>query len=502
MAEGLFDDRHTAEADRFRRTREQARGFAESEPGRPQPASKRLLVTVSHAIEQAVLRSSTPQDMVVVALFQRGSYFARERATYRRIAETGALVVIAHSDAGCEVPAGVMAVTVADDEPLADEWSVVAVSPSAGGYLVATDQHRIDPTELGWETGRQFSGRWGFSRVQAASELARLRAALGARLPLDTAAVIDATVSASLPAGGEQAAGTGSEAFATACLGHLTARLHEASVATRGLTARLVDAERAVDAQARAGIDPSSGLPTGELLARWTSAAAGPMAGRTALTLGLALVDLPGLAGAPGAAEPSPRDAFHAARRVAACLSQPLGPVDVALRLGAGQFLVVLPGATPDQLTATVEEITDQLREADAITSAVSLAGSIATTRTAFRPLPITDLHRAVHEPVPITSTGDPITVVVLPAVAAASSSAVEAAAAAAVESAPDAEPAADVEPAADAESGSPDRVAVGDDEPLQAPRRIGHPRPSPRPASARTGSPGDADVDDDYRAG
>ncbi|MYW73231.1 hypothetical protein, partial [Pseudonocardia sp. SID8383] len=77
---------------------------------------------------------------------------------------------------------------------------------------------------------------------------------------------------------------------------------------------------------AAAAVDPASGLPTAEALDRF----AGP-AGPETLPVGVALFDLPGLDGS--VVHDDDRAAWFAAHQVAAAMTQPLGPVDAALRL-------------------------------------------------------------------------------------------------------------------------------------------------------------------------
>jgi GGDEF domain-containing protein len=91
-----------------------------------------------------------------------------------------------------------------------------------------------------------------------------------------------------------------------------------------------------------------------------------------------------------------PRAGYHAAHRVAAALTQPLGPVDAAVRLSQRHFLVVLPGASARHLAKVCDEIGEQLRLASGGYPDVSLAAQVATVVTPARPLPLTDLHLAL----------------------------------------------------------------------------------------------------------
>lgn len=59
-----------------------------------QRLTKRTLVTISHALEQAALAATEDGPMVVLALFQRLPYFERERQVYQRIASRAAATVV------------------------------------------------------------------------------------------------------------------------------------------------------------------------------------------------------------------------------------------------------------------------------------------------------------------------------------------------------------------------------------------------------------------------
>jgi hypothetical protein len=327
-------------------------------PDVPGPASKRSLVAISHAIESAVLQGPRDEPTVVVALFQRLAYFSRERAVYERLARAGIRVVVGFSDGEAhEVGEGVECVTLDPQEPLADEWTVIAVGPDAGAFLVATDTGEIDPTEYTLEAGRWFMGRWGYSRVQAANELARMRIALGERLRADTTRTIDDLLARIMPPGGAAAAsrGTTGEQWATASLQRVTARMHHARAGSRLLRAQLADAQAAAEARAEAKVEQQSGLPTPEFLARW----AGTDGRASALPIGLAVFDIVGL---DDTASPhSRRTLYHAARQTAAALTEPLGPVDAAVRLSTREFALVVPGASSSHLTRLAAAAADQL---------------------------------------------------------------------------------------------------------------------------------------------
>ncbi|MHC1562260.1 DICT sensory domain-containing protein [Actinomycetospora sp. C-140] len=381
----------TARATRTRLDADPRHAWEHIAGGRPSLVPKRLLVAVSHAIEKAVVSSPvTGSPTVVVALFQRLEFFERERVVYERLAEAGADVVVGFVRGEEHAPPrGVHTVLVDPDEKLADEWTVVAVGPRAGAFLVATDQHAYDARERDREASRQFAGRWGYAHAQAGAELARLRLALGTRLPEALVRRIDTLLGEVMAAGGEVAGsgGTPAEAWATASLAHMITRMQTAQAGSRALREQLADAHRAADAQRSAETDPSSGLPTPDFLERWSAPG-----GAAELPVGLALVDVPGL----GASFEEPRAEYHAARKVAAALEQPLGPVDAAVRLNRREFLVVVPGASPRHLAGLGDEIAEQLELSSDGYPHVSLSAGVATIVTHSRPLPLDDLRVAL----------------------------------------------------------------------------------------------------------
>ncbi|MEU5940464.1 DICT sensory domain-containing protein [Micromonospora sp. NPDC047548] len=91
--------------------------------------TKRNLVTVSHAIEQAALATAEDGPLVVIALFQRLPYFARERARYERIATGAAVTVVGLvGEPPSGLPAGAYGVALDEAGELAREWTVVALT--------------------------------------------------------------------------------------------------------------------------------------------------------------------------------------------------------------------------------------------------------------------------------------------------------------------------------------------------------------------------------------
>lgn len=210
-----------------------------------------------------------------------------------------------------------------------------------------------------------------------------------------------------MPTGGTAAAsaGTDGERWATHALHRMVQRMQDAREGSRVLRAQLVDSHAAVAARSAAHVDPQSGLTTPDFLSRWTD-----NSGPTALPVGVALVDVEALDGAEHRL--GRRAAYHAARRVAAAVSEPLGPVD-AFRLSERAFALIVPGASSRHLASLVDAVVEQLELSSDGYPNVPLVGPVAWTVTLARPLPLDDLHLALGAPEQPASTlaGDPIVV-------------------------------------------------------------------------------------------
>ena len=289
------------------------------------------------------------------------------------------------------LPDGVAHVLLDPAESLVNEWSVVAVTPEAGAFLVATDQHGIEPGASTLEAGRRFRSRWGFSRVQATVELARLRLVLGERLPEDMVRTIDRLLGETMSAGADPASSAGSpqEVWATSAAFHLAERLTSARSGSAQLWAQLTDANAAAAARHAAGVDPQSGLTTPEFLHRWSDGE-----GTTVLPVGIGLLDLPAVAEAGQGGYT--RAAYHAARRIA-CRRDP------AARTGRRRGAAVrarVPRRDPRSVGAAPgARLRRHPRAAHTASDGypyVPLAGRLATTVTRTRPLPLRELRDAL----------------------------------------------------------------------------------------------------------
>lgn len=356
----------------------------------PERLTKHGLVTVSHAIEQAALATAEDGPLVVLALFQRLPYFARERARYTRIAGTAAVTVVAMVG---EVPEGlppaVYGVALAEDEDLAREWSVVALTPRFGAALVAYDRAEIDPDAPTLEAGRLFDGGWSFRRDAALHEALRLRDRLATRLPPAARATFDDVLGRvrELPA-------TPGEARGEAAIRLLAARA------------------RRSDDVPRTATDGPSALLDEPGLKRWTGLDGVTAAGTLPVAVVGVRVDEP-----PGTPERfGRRSAAREAQAVLAALTAPLRPVDRASRLTEGEYLLVLPSLTEEQAVALADRVRESIAGLARSYPFVGYAVHAAVCVTTGRPLPVAAVRHALEWAV---GEGIPVATVAPEAVAA-----------------------------------------------------------------------------------
>lgn len=339
--------------------------------------TKRTLVTVSHAIEQAALAAAEDGPMAVVALFQRLPYFERERSVYERIAARASVTVVGMvSDQIPAAPPGASVVELDEKDELAREWTVVVLTPRFGAVLVAYDQEEIEPGAATIEAGRIFRGRTAYRRDDALHEVLRLRDQLADRLPASAVSALDAVVERvrELPA-------TPGETRADAALRLFAAHAER-------------DHGRLRHQQRQRPDDDGTGLSDTAGVQRW--------AGSSGVTAsGVLPVAVLAVQVARRADDPDQGLGRTAARQQEAAIGllvARLGPADRATKVGDGEYVLYLPGRSFDETVEFAYGLGQDL--AVAAGRNAFLAGttvSTALTVTRRRPLPVDQLRDALH---------------------------------------------------------------------------------------------------------
>ncbi len=330
--------------------------------------TKRVLIGLSRAIERFALAADPADPLVVVALFQRSSYFAREAAVYRDIAARGAVTVVGLVEDFPPSPSpGVRFRPIAADDALAREWSVAVLGPHGGASLVAIDQESVDPDAPTLEHGRRFCGRWSFRRADAQEQVLRLRRQL--RLPAATEADIEDVLQA-------------------------VARVPEPprqSWWEAPLRVLAQDVEQAVRRHDRVRaarpdeLDGVTGLRTRAHLERWTA-----KLGPGTLPVGLVavrLLDAHELRDRYGM-----RLELAAVQTVAAALGGLVDGADRLVQLNRCDFLFVLPSADPAEVAALGRSACARVARLEADYPFIGLRAAVSTVVTRDRPLPVAGL--------------------------------------------------------------------------------------------------------------
>lgn len=339
----------------------------------PERLTKRSLVAVSHAIERAALATAEDGPLVVLALFQRMPYFARERAVYERIAACAAVTVVGMvGPTPPSLPAGAYGVVLDEAEELAREWSVVALTPRFGASLVAYDRGEVAPAAT-LEAGRLFDGRWGFRRDEALHEVIRLRDRLAARLPGAARSALDEVVARvrDIPA-------TPGESRAEAAI---------RMMADRGERAHLAATRRVESADGPAGLIDEPGLR------RWTGEDGVTASGTLPVALIGVRVDEP--ADAPERF--GRRSAARETQAVLTAITGALRPVDRAVRLTENEYLLILPGLTEQQALGVVGGLHEAIGVLARSYPFIAFAVHAVVAVTTRRPLPVAEVRHAME---------------------------------------------------------------------------------------------------------
>ena len=110
----------------------------------PAPVEKRALVQISRELEREAL-TAPPEEMA--AALQDGRFLTdRTRATYAELAARGCRVTLYARGLHTWLAPGVTGVSLDDDDPLLDEWTVVV--PSAEPVVMAAIDLRSDSDDL------------------------------------------------------------------------------------------------------------------------------------------------------------------------------------------------------------------------------------------------------------------------------------------------------------------------------------------------------------------
>jgi GGDEF domain-containing protein len=338
---------------------------------------KRVLVELSHAIEQFALASRPGDPLVVLALFQKMSYFERETAMYRDIAGRGAVTVVGLAESlPPRMPPRVRHCLFPESDELAREWSVTVLGPRGGATLVARDLQSVDPNAPTLEDGRRFRGGWSFRRADAYGEVLRLRSRL--RLPADVVEEIDQVLHAVL-AVPEPAHQEWWDVPMRFLAGRTAHAVRDRTEALGALAAADADSTER---------DPRTGLHTERFLHRWTAGLGG------SLPVGLALLRVDGLATLR--AQFGLRAETDAMAGITGCLQGLLGDGDRLVRLDDEDFLAVLPSWTPERVLEFCEQACAGIGGLDQVYPFVALPVAAAATVTRSRPLPLDDLREQV----------------------------------------------------------------------------------------------------------
>jgi DICT domain-containing protein/GGDEF domain-containing protein len=338
---------------------------------------KRVLVELSHAIEQFALAARPGDPLVVIAMFQKLSYFEREVAMYRDIAERGAVTVVGLAEnLPPRLPPRVRHCLFPEGDELAREWSVTVLGPRGGATLVAKDLQSVDPDAPTLEDGRRFRAGWSFRRADAYGEILRLRSRL--RLSTDLVDEIDQVLHAVLGAP-EPSHQEWWDVPMRFLAGRTAHAVRDRTQALGALAAADTDSTER---------DSRTGLYTEQFLRRWTAGLGG------SLPVGLALLRIGGLATLRS--QFGLRAETDVLAGVTKCLQGLVGEGDRLVRLTDEDFLAVLPSWAPDRVLRFCEDACAGIGALDQVYPFVTLPAAAAATVTRSRPLPLDDLREQV----------------------------------------------------------------------------------------------------------
>lgn len=348
--------------------------------------TKRSLITVSHAIEQAAVAAVATADepVVLISLFQRPLYFDRERQAYRELARTTTLTVVGIVDTDPDVAPGIEGIAIDPDDPLAAEWSVTMLTPHTGAVLYATDREQVLPGETTLEAARLFDGWYSFHRSHAVDQVVRLRQAFGDRLPAAARAVLGEVLDEANSRSTNPA-----EERTDAALRLVVEKLEAANQRLRVVNSEL----------AAAGLRGGQDMLTGLRDRVWLQRYLGPGTGAAGDTLSLALIrlDINGLDRLNRWSGKAVGDDLL--RHVAMLIQRPLREIDHAVRLQDDDFLLVLPNLSEEQASRLATRLVGEISALQTYqTPQGGLSATAAVTVTRDRPLPFDALEEVLRQ--------------------------------------------------------------------------------------------------------
>ncbi len=347
------------------------------------PATKRSLLTLSHAMERAFDIADQPASSpaLVLGLFQRREYFDVEAARYAAMAAAGTCVVVGFAGSTQGLPPGVHAVGFTEEDPRSREWVLIAVKGAYASSLVAKDARDLAPGELSLESARLFQARWTFQREEALADAQSQLTVLAPDLPDAIRSTIAAVIgeSRSHPVSAVEA-GLG------AAIDHVLTSLE----ASYSRSSRLHASLESVQAQAER--DALTGLRNRHFLERFLGSGDRPT------DLVTMLVDVDDLKKVNDTHGHAAGDAVLTV--VADTLQANSRPGDVIIRWGGDEFLLLVPDLGHVNGLDYATRLADAVRAArpappwDALPVSVSI-GACPTRRT---PLPLDQLDQALWQ--------------------------------------------------------------------------------------------------------
>lgn len=347
------------------------------------PTTKRALLVLSHAMERAfdsVVQADDGTPGLVLGLFQRREYFDVEVVRYAALAADGNTVIVAFTGSIDGMPPDVHAVTLADQDPRADDWVLGMVRGAYATSLLAHDTLDLSSGELTLQGSRLFDADWTFRRTVALGVTrAQLELLEPDLAPEVYAAAVDHIIgSAALPVSPVE------DRLATAA----DLLIKSVDTGQRRLTRLRSELETS---HLLAERDELTGLNNRHYLQRFLGREDGP-----ADLLAL-LVDVDDLKRVNDTYGHEAGDAVL--RSVAASLRNNSRPGDVLVRWGGDEFLLLVPGAKGEKGLEVGERLVQAVASRplpspwEHITSSVSV-GMCWTKRTA---LPIDRLDAALY---------------------------------------------------------------------------------------------------------